>query len=235
MKVRIDYRYFDVSPRIVPAGATVTIEIRPLQDTSRNDAYELAHLPVDGYGNPDHWGDVVYTTITPDADGVIRFATCFECEQEHLILLKWKRFGTGSEQLSEFRFYSLKEDLFARRPYKGDIHIHSARSDGREDPAYVVGACRRIGLDFVAVTDHGMYAPSLEAIDAYADAPIDIKLFPGEEVHLPDTTVHIINFGGSRSVNMQSEEDHKIHRVEIDALVDQIGPLPDDVSPPLLR
>jgi hypothetical protein len=231
MNVRIDYRYFDVAPRIVPANQTTTIDIRPLQATSRNDTYEIAYLPMDGYGNPDHWSDVVYTPVTPDPDGVLRFETCFQHEQEHLILLKWKRFGTGGEQLSEFRIYSLEDDLFARRPYKGDIHIHSSRSDGREDPAYVVGACRRYGLDFVSVTDHGMYGPSLEAIDAFEGTPIDMKLFPGEEVHLPNTTVHIINFGGSRSVNMGSAEEHETHTVEIARLVEELGPLPEDVPP----
>jgi hypothetical protein len=231
MKVRLDYRFFDVSPRIVPAGATATIEIRPLQDLCRNASYELAYTPIDGYGSQGNWDELVYEAVTPDADGVIRLTTCFECEQEHLIVLKWKRYGQGGDEISDFHIYSLDEDLFARRPYKGDIHIHSARSDGKEDPAYVAGACRRIGLDFVAITDHGMYAPSLEAIDAFEDAPIDIKLFPGEEVHLPSTMVHIINFGGSRSVNMRGPEDKAQHDIELQAIIDEVVPLPENVDP----
>ncbi len=231
MTVRKEYRFFDVFPRIVPADAETTIEIRPTQDMCINDSYELAYLPMDGYGPDGGWDEVAYQTVTPDADGVVRFTTCFHREQEHTIVIKWKRYGDGGEEMSDFRLYSLDEDLFARRPYKGDIHIHSARSDGREDPAFVVAACRKIGLDFTAVTDHGKYAPSLEAIDAYATVPLDIKLYPGEEVHLPNTRVHIINFGGDRSVNMTSEADHEQHTKEIAALVEQIGPLPEGVDP----
>jgi hypothetical protein len=231
MIVRKEYRFFDVFPRIVPADGETTIEIRPTQDMCINASYELAYLPMNSYGPNSDWGEVPYTTVTPDDDGIIRFRQVFHREQEHTIVIKWKRYGDGSEQISDLHLYSLEADLFSRRPYKGDIHIHSARSDGREDPAFVMASCRKIGLDFAAVTDHGKYSPSLEAIDAYADVPIDMKIFPGEEVHLPETRVHIINFGGDRSVNMAGEEDHEQHRHEIAALIEQLGPLPEGVDP----
>ena len=87
-------------------------------------------------------------------------------------------------------------------PYKGDLHIHSNRSDGREPPAHVAARCRQIGLDFVALTDHHQYAPSLEAIAAFTAAPVDLALYPGEEVHAPGNPIHIVNFGGRFSVKV---------------------------------
>jgi hypothetical protein len=79
--------------------------------------------------------------------------------------------------------------------------MHSHYSDGKESPAYVAGACRRIGLDFMAVTDHRKYAPSLEAQAAYKGVETDLAIYPGEEVHPPENPVHIVNFGGRFSVN----------------------------------
>jgi len=123
-------------------------------------------------------------------------------EQEYALTLEFEQ-----QTVAEFRLYALDEDLFSRRPYKGDFHMHTYYSDGKESPAYVAGCCRRIGLDFMAITDHHRYAPSLEAIQAYAEAPIDLRIYPGEEVHPPDNRVHILNFGGSFSVNEKFADD----------------------------
>jgi predicted metal-dependent phosphoesterase TrpH len=82
-----------------------------------------------------------------------------------------------------FSVYSVNDDLLSRVPYKGDMHIHTYYSDGIESPAYVASSCRKIGLDFVAITDHGKYFPSIEAIDTFKDLDLDFKIFPGEEVH----------------------------------------------------
>jgi predicted metal-dependent phosphoesterase TrpH len=60
---------------------------------------------------------------------------------------------------------------------------------------------RRDGFDFLAITDHGRYYPSLEAIEAYKNIPTGLKIFRGEEVHPPGNHIHIVNFGGSFSVN----------------------------------
>jgi hypothetical protein len=61
--------------------------------------------------------------------------------------------------------------------------------------------CRKIGLDFMALTDHGKYVPSLEAQQAFREVPVDLKIYPGEEVHPPGNPIHIVNFGGRFSVN----------------------------------
>jgi len=71
-------------------------------------------------------------------------------------------------------------------------------------------------LDFLAITDHHRYAPSIEAIDAYAGLPIDLRLYPGEEVHPPENPVHMVNFGGSFSVNdLFSSETYRVEVQEI--------------------
>jgi hypothetical protein len=52
---------------------------------------------------------------------------------------------------------SLLDTLPFRQPgcfYRGNLHTHSARSDGETSPVQVVDSYRQAGFDFVAVTDH---------------------------------------------------------------------------------
>ncbi len=204
MSIRSEYRYYDVYPRIVRAGQETTITIKPLFDHCRlqdGKNYLLTLLPLEGMAGQMR-RRVAPTCPFELVDGALTFACHFEREQEYALLLVVDE-GPGKKQklIAEFRLYALNDDLYARRPFKGDLHMHSARSDGRESPAYVAGACRRIGLDFMAVTDHHLYTPSWQAIRAFEQVDIDLRIYPGEEVHPPDNPVHIINFGGNFSVN----------------------------------
>ncbi len=228
MEVKKVHMFFDIAPRVVLADAETTIEITPLQKICTHNEYKMTYWPLDGYGSAGTWEPAVDEPVEV-VDGVIRYTRKFEAEQEHVLILKWTDRG-GSEKSMEFRIYSVAEDLHARRPYKGDIHLHSCRSDGSEDPAYVAGRCRRIGHDFMALTDHGMYGPSLEVIDAYKDVQADLRMYPGEEVHLPHAMAHIIHFGGCRTANMDNQEDHDNFEKDVAKLVEEIGPVPDGVG-----
>jgi hypothetical protein len=106
--------------------------------------------------------------------------------------------------------------------------MHSSASDGKEAPAYVAAACRQIGLDFMALTDHRNYAASLEAQAAFAGLPVDLRIYPGEEVHAPGNRVHIVNFGGSFSVNQRFADDPAAYQAEVQALSAGLTDLPPD-------
>ena len=98
--------------------------------------------------------------------------------------------------------YSVKEDAIGLLPLKGDTHLHSCRSDGAGTPFEVGCAYRAAGYDFIALTDHHRYAPSLEGKAAFEQLTDKFTVFKGEEVHNRDMGyVHIINFGGEFSVN----------------------------------
>lgn len=83
---------------------------------------------------------------------------------------------------------------------------------------------RQKGFDFMAVTDHGLWEPSQEAMDAYAQTAIDLRLFHGEEVHAPGNPVHIINFGGSFSVNELFRQDEAGYYEAVRAIERQLPP-----------
>ena len=62
--------------------------------------------------------------------------------------------------------------------YKGDLHCHTYHSDGDSDPADVVREAERLGLDFLAVTDHNTI--SHQVVLNTIDTPV--MLIPGIEV-----------------------------------------------------
>jgi len=223
---------FEAFPRILRADTEAEITIRPAGDAgfAPGTEYKVVHQTAERLASVAGTGRPVPTFRMEDGAMIVR--SRFDGEQEHVILV---REGEGKEgkTVCEARVYSLREDLFARRPWKGDLHIHSDRSDGREPPAEVAAECRRIGLDFCALTDHRKYEPSLEAARAFEGVEIDLRIFPGEEVHAPLTPVHIVNFGGSRSVNalFAGDEAEAAWKKEAAARAKTVTDLPPGAAP----
>jgi hypothetical protein len=220
--------YYELTPRIVPAGRDSVVTVRPLYDHCRFDEdaeYVVTHVPAEQLGGRESDTE----TLRPEG-GVLRIRRRFPAEQEHVLLVDRHAEESG-EHSAEFRLYSVEDDLLARRPYKGDLHLHSDRSDGHESPGYVAGACRRIGLDFMAVTDHGRYAPSVEAQQAYEGVDVDLRIYRGEEAHPPENPVHIVNFGGGASLSELFAREPERYRAEVAAVQERIGALPPGVDP----
>jgi hypothetical protein len=212
--MRPEVRYFEMTPKLVPADRESTITIRPRFGHVRFEegaAYEVRHVPADRGPLPGEPGEAPVRAKAEN--GVLRFSRYFADEQEHSLLVD-RVVGDERRRVGDFRVYSLRDDLYRRRPYKGDMHMHSSYSDGVESPGYVAAACRRIGLDFMALTDHRRYAPSLEAQQAFRQAPVDLCIYPGEEVHPPNSPVHIVNFGGRFSVNERFADPAALQEVE---------------------
>jgi hypothetical protein len=208
---------FRLSPSIVPANSESVLRVSPtgtgdpfLEDSSLDISLKaMEHREVSAaFDAP---ARVRWRRVGES----IEIRAFFAAEQEYTIRLHT---GSGTEaQTQVLHLYAFGGDLLHLRPWKGDMHMHSNRSDGRDSPADVAAACRRIGLDFMAVTDHRLYEPSLEAIRAFETAPIDLSIFPGEEIHPPGNPIHIINFGGRESVNALFETSS--YRDEVDRLV----------------
>jgi len=225
------HRFFEVTPKIVRADTEARIAIRPLFDHCRfkdNTQYEVTYYPCEEFSLKSGWPEKNKYIIEPSDGGALAVPCYFEAEQEHVLRVDEIE-GSRRKPVADFRIYSLQDDLFTRFPYKGDVHMHSSYSDGRESPGYVAGACRRIGLDFMALTDHRQYAPSLEAQSAFEGVDIDLRIFPGEEVHPPQNPVHIVNFGGRFSINELFKEESYFN--EVKALEETLPPLPPGVSP----
>lgn len=230
VQIRAENRYFDVLPRIVPADQESVVEIVPLFDHVKPQdgcTYELTYAPMELPAMNGGWAPGTKMPITPE-NGRFRIKARFEGEQEHMLIIEQT---CGDKKRSHnFRVYSLAPDLYSLRPYKGDFHMHSNRSDGVESPPYAAGACRRAGLDFMALSDHRFYNGSIEARDAFADLPIDLRIYPGEEVHSPDNPIHILSFGAESGITELYRDDESAYRAEVAALMESLSPTPSDVN-----
>ncbi|NLK08828.1 MAG: hypothetical protein GX316_09055 [Firmicutes bacterium] len=224
--MRLEQEYFQVSPLIVPSDIETTIKIKGLYEHNQLEdgvLYDVIYYP------KEFWSDGYRKEKFSAAaqNGELIFTRAFTGEQEHVFHVIRAQ-DDGEKVIGTFCIYSLQDDLFQRRPYKGDVHMHSHYSDGLESPAFVAASCRKVGFDFMALTDHHRYAPSLMPIDAFQDAAVDLAMFPGEEVHPPGCYTHIVNFGGEFSVNELFHR--KDYQAEIDALIKRLGKLPAGIE-----
>ncbi|MDQ3810195.1 MAG: PHP domain-containing protein [Chloroflexota bacterium] len=67
-----------------------------------------------------------------------------------------------------------------------DLHTHSTRSDGLLAPAELVREARRVGLDYLALTDHDSVAGIAEA--EHAASLVNITLIVGVELSVRDAS-----------------------------------------------
>jgi hypothetical protein len=237
-----DQESLRVEPCVVAAGQTTQLTIRIEPDQADPEAgfalragrlcfgknpcvLRLAGLQ---YPGDQTLGDSLVDYMAMEAEQTLAAELFFPREQEYQLRLSCV--ADGQELLvASLAVYALEVDLFACRPWKGDLHLHSIRSDGKDTPQHVAAACRRIGFDFMALTDHRQFAPSLEAIAAFSDVPVDLTIYTGEEVHAPDNPVHIVHIGGKRSINACFDTD--AYHQEIRERIASLPKLPADVEP----
>lgn len=207
------YQY-DVYPKVVRAGRETRITIRPLgcrRAFLPGETYALT-VKASAQGNQRYYPDSAdYHRVDAACmpDGSLRFAHTFDKEQEYYLDIPYHD-HKGREAKERFCVYCVEDDLAGLYPFMGDLHTHTTYSDGAQEPAVVCANYRSHGYDFIAVTDHKRYYPSLEALRFMRGVPTEMTVVPGEEVHLPPVggqpiDPHIINFGGEYSVNALME------------------------------
>jgi hypothetical protein len=222
--------YYRITPRIVPAGESTTFRVLPLYDHARFDTtreFSVLLYPMELANYNEETKRSSLTEWYFDEQGAMIVKASFGSEQEYILEIKDRPDHTYLMRL-QFRIYALETDLFVLRPYKGDFHIHSTGSDGKEAPAYVVAAARREGLDFCAITDHRRYEPSVEAVKAFEGVRCGIHIHPGEEIHPPENPVHMVNFGGKFSINLLWQGESYLEDVR--KIEESLTDVPDDVN-----
>ncbi len=214
------WQYY-AEPSVFRVGVRTRITVTALDSRyafSDDGAYTVRFMPLTR--NTIRFDTEAVTVKAEASDGKLTCYYTFDREEEYFL-----RVFSGDTRICQLSVYALEGDLYAMRPLKGDTHVHSCRSDGKETPAVVAASYREAGFDFMALTDHHRYEPSLEAIDAYRDIPLGMTQMTGEEVHSPDTYLHIVHLGGDYSVNeiFRSDKDAFLRDV---AYIDRTAKIP---------
>ncbi|MGI6695862.1 MAG: PHP domain-containing protein [Christensenellales bacterium] len=197
--MNVELHDYDIYPKVVCTGSTVGITIQPLGLHAQfPDTVKLYISPLQERTYPldDAQRSICNYDLKPDDNGCLCFDHSFASEQEYIL-----RFTNRRGQDCRLSVYAVENDLAGLIPLMGDLHLHSIRSDASQDPAVIAAYMRKMGYDFIAITDHKNFSGSLECIDAYRDAPIEMCLMTGEEVHLPDCHLHCVHVGGQYSIN----------------------------------
>ena len=149
--------------------------------------------------------------VCEEADGFAVTHT-FNGEQRHNVRIYY-----DGKLIGRWHVYSVADDLAKLKCYKGDTHLHTNCSDGEGTPFEVACAYREIGCDFIVVTDHHKYWPSVQAQEEVAAVTDAFTVIRGEEIHNMDMGYfHIINMGGNTSVNeiIETNDAYVQERIE---------------------
>lgn len=218
--------YYDIFPKVVPVGKPVEITVRILSTHVRfTPETAVRVLPVNAGHNVK---GREYPTAGDERE--IRFTCEFPSEQEYHIFL----ISDQGEEFAELEIYALEQDLLGLQPLVGDFHAHTYHSDGCESPGFVAARYREEGLDFISITDHFQYRPSIEAQNDFREFDMDFQIYPGEEIHTPDNMVHLVNFGSDRSVNdiyVGWDAPHPEWDAMVKEYQDKLSGLPEEIDP----
>jgi predicted metal-dependent phosphoesterase TrpH len=218
MKTMLEY--YDIYPKVLCTHKPVQITIKPLSKhvgfcEAINYEIEVVAmnetlLDVEGETSP-----IATAKIVNDS---LQFIFHFASEQQYMVLVREMKDGNWQERC-ELRVYALNSDFFELRPYRGDMHCHTCRSDGVESPDIVAANYRKAGFDFLSITDHLVYEPSIEAIRTYENLDLAFRIFPGEEVHPPKNNCHTVHFGGDYSINERIRNDPTCYEHEVNEII----------------
>lgn len=230
-------KYYDIYPKVLRVGVPteLTVHAKNKARTFKEDLYFVAIVPVchTNIGFVRQWPMLDQIKVRP-VDGDLKFTYTFPTEQSYQIRifaasdadrdLEKKPDILDLTPISSQRVFALEEDLYCRRPMVGDLHLHSSGSDGQESPDFIVAQYRKSGYDFISLADHHTMEPSLKLIEAFRDLEMGLSLYPAEEVHPPENAIHMLNFGGDRSVNKIFQTDPDRYRQEVAQLQSWLEP-----------
>lgn len=181
---------YEVKPKIVPQGGETEISIRGVFPENRFDPEKSYTIRF--FSKVDR--SEIEFQLKPDDEGILTFSPEFKTAGEY----QFDLFPPDSSRaIFSGHLFALKKELCGFKPFKGDLHIHTLYSDGRQSPIYMAVTGKRLGLDFIAITDHDKFEPSLEAIKEAERIGLDMLLIPGEEVSARELCGHYLSINAS--------------------------------------
>ncbi|MBE6807093.1 MAG: hypothetical protein E7527_03640 [Ruminococcaceae bacterium] len=238
---------YAVYPSVVPADKESTVIIHPLGENTRflpGVSYTVEIRGVETFCNNYAHLPVAWVNVTPNEAGDLVFSHHFAGEQRHALKLIRPQEDLDATPYREITHrskrhenlgavlyvYSLNDDLYGRRGYKGEVHCHTYESDGIQDVCHTVGNYRSAGYDFLAITDHYISMPSEKAKRVFDSAPVDMTLFVGEECHVPTEQIHAVHIGGEGSVNAYFRDNPEKSTAEMETIKAELSHLPEHID-----
>lgn len=164
------------------------------------------------------------------SNGYLVFDYTFYEEQEYMVFI-YETMEEVTTQLTFFKIYSLKEDLVQLLPWKGEMHMHSNWSDGKQPPEIMYAYARRAGMEFATLTDHYSLQPHSSIQEIMSTVKSGLTFFPGEEVHKLGQKMHIVSFGASKCISRMLMDHFDEIVEEAKAIAQQHELFPEDVDP----
>jgi len=178
--------HYSITPQVAVLGRETALEAK----TFIPDApYLLSAFPMR------YRQRVWQRELRTDAQGRLCWRELFTEPGEYLLDL----FALEARRpAATLHLYVLPESLARRWPLRGDFHLHTYYSDGRQPPVEMAVRARELGLDAIAITDHNCYAPSLEAIEHVQRLGLPLICLPGEEVSFSNW--HMLSLGTTTAI-----------------------------------
>lgn len=238
---------YAVSPSVVRADQESSVIIHPLGENTRfvpDVSYTVEVRPVETFCNNYASLPVAWYNLKPNEDGDLVLRHHFAGEQRHALKLirpaedldatpyrditHRGKFHDNKEAV--LYVYSLNDDLYGLRCYKGELHCHTYESDGIQDVCHTVGNYRSAGYDFLAITDHYITMSSEKAQRIFANTPMDMTLLLGEECHVPTEQIHAVHIGGCESVNACYRNNPANAEAEVQSIETELTNLPTYIN-----
>ncbi len=205
-------------PRVFKKGVKTSVEIVLAEKAQLSPDLVLKYIPLNGRfeKNRDaNWGEFKKIPYKIENQKIV-FEIALDGEQPHTFILEKKVEKSKAEVVAKFTTFSLGERLFAKRPLKGEYHLHTNKSDGRDTEREMLVACCKQGYDFCAISDHKItdkrafqkdgslshwakYGYDADIKKIIDKTPSSMKIYKAEEVHI-DWGIHYHNFGGKQGV-----------------------------------
>lgn len=225
--------YFNISPVIVPSQKESDISLEYDFDSLKLEGeFEAAFMPYNDYVYSPYRKEYKADTIrASSSEGKVTFRYLFEKEQMYIMEI-YEIFMGEKILLHKTAVYALDDDLYNFKALKGDLHSHTNNSDGFDTPELIVGAARKCGLDFLAVTDHNNYKGSVKAKEVN---PLSLTIVHGEEFSSNFTPMHIISLGAHKPIDysnyiVKEDEILELEKMIEERLTDKISPETDKIA-----
>ena len=218
-----------VSPSVVRADSESEICIKSFWGNflfHDDITYKVQFVPMEEYDvkNPDELklkkiDENRKTFCVKPQNGELKVRYFFKGEQEWIIRISSDEYDKyvnpmceGWSPIWDFMYdiakrgikvsvFSLKDDLYRRRPVRCDLHLHTNVSDGDCSPEITAAFYRRKGYDTIAITDHCAYNSAAIAV-AKLDVKTSFEILCAEEIHNGyNGYFHMVNIGSRYSIN----------------------------------